>query len=92
MEHTWKSATGIWLLLSIATIVTTWGLSKDGLDPAIATCFIFVIAGWKVRLVLLQFMELKEAPWPLRLAFEAWVLIVSGLILAFYFQAPGAGA
>ena len=90
MDHSGKGATSVWLQLSIATVITTWGLSKDGLEAGLATCFIFLIAAWKVRLVLLRFMELEEAPWPLRLGFEAWVLIVSGVILGFYFGSPGA--
>lgn len=77
-------ASRIWLLLMAATIVTTWGLSKDGFPARIATVAIVLIAAMKVRWVLLHFMELRQAPLPLRLVFEAWVLAVAGAIVALY--------
>ena len=81
----------VWLLLMLATIATTWWLSKDGLPTRFATVAIFVIAGIKVRLVLLHFMELRTAPRVPRLIFEAWVLVISAAIIAVYLQTPLAG-
>ena len=78
------TATRVWLLLMAATIVTTWVLSKDGLPTRMATVAIVVIAAVKVRLVLLHFMELRHAPLPLRLVFEAWTLAVTGAIVTLY--------
>lgn len=92
MNALWKSTTGIWLLLSTATVITTWVLSKKGFDPRLATSAIVLIAAWKVRLVLLHFMELRHAPLPLRLLFEAWVLLAAGVILLPYLLTPLARA
>lgn len=78
----------IWMALMLATVITTWGLSKDAFDARFATIAIFVIAAVKVRLVLLHFMELRHAPLPLRLVFEAWVLVVTAAVLGLYLQAP----
>jgi len=76
--------TFVWALLMAATITTTWVLSKDAVTASVATAGTLALAGWKVRLVVLDFMELRHAPWPLRLAFEAWSVGVPVMILAFY--------
>ena len=78
-------ATVVWALLMLATCASTWWLSKDGTATAVATTAIMVIAAVKVRLVMLHFMELGHAPWRIRLAFEAWTVVFTSLILALYF-------
>lgn len=79
------SASGrIWLVLMLATLITTWGLSKDDFNPAVATPVIFLIAAFKVRLVLIHFMELRHAPTLLRLAFEVWLAAVTAAVITLY--------
>jgi hypothetical protein len=56
--------TWVWLGLMALTCVTTWGLSKDLFSPAVAAIGIFLIAAVKVRYVILDFMEFKDAPIP----------------------------
>lgn len=85
MDRAQRWVTAVWLLLSVATIVTTWVLSKDEVVAAIATVATVLIAAWKVRLVLIHFMELDHAPWRVRLLFEGWPLLASGAILVPYF-------
>ncbi|MDT5317318.1 MAG: hypothetical protein QOE74_6338 [Mycobacterium sp.] len=87
----WRQrATMVWVGLVVATCVTTWGLSKDAFSPAVAMVGTFVIAAMKVRYVILDFMELREAPRPVRIAFEAWPVVVATLILGFWFLTPPA--
>jgi heme/copper-type cytochrome/quinol oxidase subunit 4 len=74
----------IWLVLSGATIVTTWVLSKDHLAASIATVATMLVAAWKVRLVLLHFMEVKDAARPWRIFFEAWVVVATAVVLVLY--------
>lgn len=81
----------IWLILMVATCATTWWLSKDSVSAQVGTVSIVLIAAFKIRLVLLHFMELRHAPTPWRLIFEAWVLIATAAILGFYLQTPTAG-
>jgi Prokaryotic Cytochrome C oxidase subunit IV len=76
--------TVVWALLMAATITTTWILSKDAFAAGVATGGTLALAGWKVRLVVLDFMELRHAPWPLRLAFEAWSVVIPAMVFAFY--------
>jgi heme/copper-type cytochrome/quinol oxidase subunit 4 len=85
----WRQrATAVWIGLMMATCVTTWGLSKDWFSPAVAVVGIFVIAALKVRYVLLDFMELRQAPMPVRIAFELWPAVVVAMILGFWFSTP----
>ena len=80
----WHAPTIVWSMLMLATVTTTWFLSKDALAATVGTAGTLALAGWKVRLVLLDFMELRHAPWPLRIAFELWSVGVPAMILAFY--------
>lgn len=75
----------VWLGLMVLTCVTTWGLSKDLVSPAVAVVGIFLIAAIKVRYVMLDFMELRDAPIRVRIAFEAWPVGVAAMILGFWF-------
>lgn len=86
-----KPVSLVWLALMLATCVTTWGLSKDAFAPAVATVATVLIAAFKVRLVLLYFMELRHAPLPWRLLFEAWVLLCAAAIVGVYLATPAAG-
>ena len=65
--------------------MTTWGLSKDLFSPAVAVVGTFLIVALKVRYVMLDFMELRNAPIPVRVAFEAWPVAVTAIILGFWF-------
>jgi len=85
----WRErVTMVWLGLMVATCVTTWVLSKDLFSPAVAMVGIFLIAAVKVRYVMLDFMELRHAPLPVRVAFEAWIVVVAAMILGFWFATP----
>jgi hypothetical protein len=79
-----KRASVVWAVLMAATCVSTWMLSRDAFTPVIATDAVFVIATVKVRYVILDFMELRHAPLVVRVAFEAWPLLVTSLVLAYY--------
>lgn len=84
-----ERVTMVWLGLMLATCVTTWGLSKDLFGVAVAVTGIFIIAAVKVSYVMLDFMELRQAPLPVRAAFQAWPVVVVIVILGFWFATPG---
>jgi caa(3)-type oxidase subunit IV len=83
-----ERVTMVWLVLVVLTCATTWGLSKDLFSPVVAVVGNFVIAAVKVRYVMLDFMELRHAPIPVRIAFEAWPFVVASIILGFWFATP----
>ena len=86
-----ERVTWVWLGLMVLTGITTWGLSKELFNPAVAVVGTFLIAMVKVRYVILDFMELRNAPTPVRAAFEAWPVVVSAIILGIWFATPMIG-
>ena len=86
-----ERATRVWLGLIVLTVLTTWVLSKDVVSPAVAVTGTFVIAAVKVRFVMLDFMELRDAPVAARVGFQGWIVVVTALILGFWFLTPGTG-
>jgi len=82
----WRErVTLVWLSLMTLTCVTTWGLSNDLFSPAVAVVGIFVIAAVKVSYVMLDFMDLRHAPLPPRVAFQAWPVVVAACMIGFWF-------
>lgn len=74
----------VWLLLMAATILAWCLVEAHSISAHIASTAAVVVAGFKVRLVFLHFMELKTAPLVWRMAFEAWLLFFLGIILLGY--------
>jgi caa(3)-type oxidase subunit IV len=72
-----------WLVLLVATGIT-WQLGEAGAAGTLAIVAMLAIAFVKGRLVILDFMELREAPLMWRLLLEGWLILVSGLILLAY--------
>lgn len=71
----------IWLILVLATIAS-WeighGLGIE--DRRLASVAIIIVAMVKVRFVALDFMELRDAPLPFRIAANLWTAgIAAGL-------------
>ena len=83
-----ERVTAVWALLMAATCTSTWLLTEGAVGAALAEVGIFLIAAVKVRFVMLDFMELRHAPLPVRAAFEGWVVLVTCLILGFWLATP----
>ena len=82
--------TVVWAALVGATCVswvlgTSHGIEAGGVQAA--TAVVLAIAFVKVRYIGLEFMELRTAVTPLRVAFEAWVALVGGTVVALYLLA-----
>ena len=76
--------TAIWLVLVLATGLSwvaahSWGASLGARGE---TAFVLIVAFFKVRLIMLDFMELREAPLPFRLFVELWAVIVCTALIA----------
>ena len=80
----------VWVLLVIATCAT-WvlGINETGTpgDVHPANALLLVIAMAKVRFVGAYFMELREAPIPLRVLFEIWAWGTAVVLCAMYLLA-----
>ncbi len=70
----------------LATLLS-WQLGHaPGARHGGASVAMLVIALVKARFVFLDFMELRGAPLPLRLAFEAWAVLVCIALIALYWS------
>lgn len=78
--------TVIWVGLIVATGLS-WQFGHGfgfGEQYHYATAAILIITFVKIRFVFLDFMELRTAPWPLRLAFEVWAVSVCVILIGLY--------
>jgi hypothetical protein len=84
MLHLMRNRAGAsWLMLVVATLAS-WALGHDHGIGALAGVGVLAIAAIKVRLVGLDFMELRHSPIPLRGAFEAYCVALWALLSGLY--------
>lgn len=78
-----------WALLVALTFISfesTLGLAWLR-NPSAAIALVIGVALLKVRIVILNFMEVKDAPWALRGPLEVWVVAIAAGILALWYSA-----
>ncbi|MFC3778459.1 cytochrome C oxidase subunit IV family protein [Mycolicibacterium holsaticum] len=82
-----SNATLIWLLLSALTVVS-WLLGSDfgfsGLGHVTVSLIVIVVALFKVRMIGMYFMELRDAPLELRGLFEGYCLTLFVLMVGMF--------
>ena len=78
----------LWAVLMLITLMS-WESSSRGVlhNPVLLTASVLVLAFVKVRIVILDFMEVRHAPVAMRIALEAWGVIACGSIIALLFHA-----
>jgi len=72
-----------WLILVAATVIS-WAVGADHGTGSLVAVVVLAIAAAKIRLVGLDFMELRHAPIPLRVGFEAYCVALWALLSALY--------
>ena len=94
MDHSTQNyITPIWIILAVITLAS-WLMGEGayfvemGYGTHLAVGLL-ALAFFKVRLVIMYFMEVKHAPLILRALFEAWVLLVF-FAMCFIFLSSGA--
>jgi Prokaryotic Cytochrome C oxidase subunit IV len=83
------NVTVAWLILTGLTVIS-WALGTEhgfGSNHVPASLVIIVVAIFKVRIVGLYFMELREAPTQLRAPFEVYCVLLLGLLCVMYLLA-----
>lgn len=79
-----KLALVVWAALVAATLISL-ALGEDWIGHGdLAAALVIAIAFIKVRLVGMHFMELRHAPLPLRLAFQAYCGVASIVLIVLY--------
>lgn len=82
--------TYVWFFLATLTLLSWW--LADGVEPSTLNGVKYLALGllalafFKIRLVIMYFMEIMNAPWPLRGLFEAWVVVVFAAMCFLYLQ------
>jgi heme/copper-type cytochrome/quinol oxidase subunit 4 len=76
-------STAIWIVLVVLTVIS-WLLGTHGADHRLATVVVMAFAFMKIRFVGMYFMELRDAPLPLRGLFEIYCLVVGTGVLVMY--------
>ncbi len=85
-----RRITVIMALLFMATLIS-WRLGNGGAVAGSRTAaVIIVIAAVKMRFVMRDFMEIKDAPLRLKLFCDAWIGVVAAAILILQWQTRGA--
>jgi Prokaryotic Cytochrome C oxidase subunit IV len=76
---------GVWCVLCVATIANVSLRVLEQSPPAaierLARLLLLAIAFFKVRLVLMHFMEIDRERLALRIAAEAWVMLTCGALM-----------
>ena len=82
--HLLRSRAGLtWLLLVAATVVS-WAVGAEHGTGSLVAVLVLGIASIKVRLVGLDFMELRHAPIALRAMFEAYCCVIWAVLSGLY--------
>jgi heme/copper-type cytochrome/quinol oxidase subunit 4 len=72
----------VWLFLVSATLGSGWLAEHHGFASRWTAAAVMLVAAIKGRAVIMHFMELKGAPRAWRVAFELWMWLCPGLIVA----------
>lgn len=83
-----RTAVAVWAALVVATLLSWWlGIHESG-DPgdgaSIGGILVLVITFVKVRFVGRHFMDVRDAPLALRLAFDVYVVAVCTALCVLY--------
>ena len=78
-----RPATRVWLALVAATLFS-WAMAEHAASARVAATSVILIAAFKVRLVIVHFMELDWKPYPWRVLLECWTVGSAVLIIGGY--------
>ena len=84
MLHLLRNRAGVSWLILVAATLASWALGADHGTGSLVAVAVLAIAAVKVRLVGLDFMELRHAPIPLRAAFEVYCVALWALLSGIY--------
>lgn len=72
-----------WLLLVGITLAGCL-LTSDAADGHMTTTVVILLAAFKIRMVIIHFMEVPWAAHPWRIVLELWLVLVTTIILGGY--------
>lgn len=72
----------VWCGLILFTLISFFLGHENLLVPELATVFILLVSFIKIRLVIYYFMEVKNAPLPLKIALDVWCVSVFAILVS----------
>ncbi|MEU1983200.1 cytochrome C oxidase subunit IV family protein [Nocardia sp. NPDC019395] len=83
-----QATTAVWLLLSAITLLS-WALAPGHGEAPVSpstsiTVLVVALGAVKGRLIIRYFMEARTAPHWLRIATDAWLVVLWGAVLGIY--------
>ena len=86
MNHvTAAQNTVVWIFLVVASLATVWFAEDRTWFGDWTVAVVLLVAVIKARAIVQYYMEIKFAPWQLKMLFEAWVAVSFGVILGFWY-------
>jgi Prokaryotic Cytochrome C oxidase subunit IV len=79
-----QPASLVWVGLVLVALVSWWLGTGHAVGDKVAAIILLAIAFTKIRFVGMYFMELRGAPLPLKLIFQAWCLVVCCVLIGMY--------
>jgi hypothetical protein len=77
-----------WVVLVVATLAS-WETGRAGSAFAVAPSIAIVaLAFLKVATVMMQYMDVRTAPWPLTVGLGLWVVGVGAAVATFWIPGP----
>lgn len=70
----------VWLGLVLLSGVS-FAVIEGGLVSALASAVVVLIAGFKARLIMVYFMELKSVPRNWQVMYTGWIIAASALLM-----------
>ena len=81
----WSRTSLVWALMVGATVLSFELGHGVGLDDGrIAGTAILLVTFVKVRFVILEFMEIRDAPRWMRIAGQGWIVLICSLLVGLY--------
>jgi Prokaryotic Cytochrome C oxidase subunit IV len=71
----------LWWLALVALTVISLDVAPSLDNKALFAATILIIAFIKVRIVVREFMEVRDAPLPLRLVLDLWGVIICSVLI-----------
>jgi len=80
----------LWVVLILITVASLESVRLKGhvIDERLQGAAVIILAFIKVRLIILDFMEIRHAPVPLRVALEAWMGVICAALITLLFYTP----
>ena len=81
MNRTERRLVSWWAVLALATLLS-WETGRAA--GALVTFAVLLLGFAKVLAIMLQFMDARSAPWPLKAALGGWVIMVGSAVAALW--------